>query len=82
MSYEIVTRNDSIKASQAYGMFKYQELFKPGPSKWMVYISVMPIIFITPTMKISGSISIQEFLGLTAVMRRWSASLSEERLWW
>ena len=70
MNYLFVSRNNSVKASQAYGMFKYQKLFKPGPSKWMVYISVMPIIFITPTMKISGSISIQAYVGLTAVMRR------------
>jgi len=35
----------------------YQQLFKRGLSKWMVFISVLPIILVTPLMKISVLLS-------------------------
>ena len=37
--------------SQSVGMWRYQKLFKPGPAKVMVFISVLPIILVTPLVK-------------------------------
>ena len=43
--------------TQTIGMFRYQKLFKNGFSKWMVFISVLPIILVTPLMKITVLLS-------------------------
>ncbi|CBY30702.1 unnamed protein product [Oikopleura dioica] len=43
--------------TQTIGVYRYQKLFKMGPSKILIFISVLPVILVTPLMKISVLLS-------------------------
>ncbi|CAG5104536.1 Oidioi.mRNA.OKI2018_I69.chr1.g1314.t1.cds [Oikopleura dioica] len=43
--------------TQSIGVYRYQKLFKMGPSKILIFISVLPVILVTPLMKISVLLS-------------------------
>ena len=38
--------------TQTIGVYRYQKLFKMGPSKILIFISVLPVILVTPLMKV------------------------------
>jgi len=40
--------------TQTIGVYRYQKLFKMGPSKILIFISVLPVILVTPLMKVKN----------------------------
>ena len=47
--------------TQTIGVYRYQKLFKMGPSKILIFISVLPVILVTPLMKVKNFPKIEIF---------------------